>query len=116
MFSVLSADLFNEVSHFMGTNGVVQFVLQPYLIIWSFIPFRDGNLSRYKNVCARPVKYAMDKPSENSNWMSRNMVITGLMIMLFLGLHFYDFWIPEIKDKFIDGIWDESYKILPSFA
>jgi succinate dehydrogenase / fumarate reductase cytochrome b subunit len=23
--------------------------------------------------------------------------------MLFLGLHFYDFWIPEIKTKFIDG-------------
>ena len=50
----------------------------------------------------------MDKPSENSNWMSRNMVITGIMIMLFLGLHFYDFWIPEIKDKFIDGKWDDQ--------
>ena len=32
MFSVLSADLFNEVSHFMGTNGAVQFVLQPILL------------------------------------------------------------------------------------
>jgi hypothetical protein len=29
------------------------------------------------------------------------MIITGVMIMLFLGLHFYDFWWPEIKDKFI---------------
>tara|TARA_Y100001970_G_C13611636_1_gene545120 strand:- start:193 stop:570 length:378 start_codon:yes stop_codon:yes gene_type:complete len=33
------------------------------------------------------------------------MIITGIMIMLFLALHFYDFWIPEIKTKFIDGDW-----------
>ena len=31
------------------------------------------------------------------------MLITGVMVMLFLGLHLYDFWIPEIKIKFIDG-------------
>jgi len=59
------------------------------------------------------VKYAMDRPSENSNWMSRNMIITGIMVMLFLGLHFYDFWLPEIKDKFIDGKWDEPTKYFP---
>ncbi|MFT4876660.1 MAG: succinate dehydrogenase / fumarate reductase cytochrome b subunit, partial [Bacteroidia bacterium] len=32
MMSVFSADLFNEVSHFMGTNPLVQYVLQPVLI------------------------------------------------------------------------------------
>ena len=30
------------------------------------------------------------------------MIVTGLMIMLFLALHFYDFWVPEIKYKYID--------------
>jgi len=35
------------------------------------------------------------------------------MIMLFLGLHFYDFWIPEIKDKFVHGKWDDSAKYFP---
>ena len=30
--SVFSPDLFNELSHFMGTNPVVQFALQPILI------------------------------------------------------------------------------------
>jgi len=56
-----------------------------------------------KNKAARPIQYAMNKPNENSSWMSRNMVITGIMVLLFLGLHFYDFWIPEIKTKFIEG-------------
>ena len=32
MMSVFSADVFNEVSHFMGTNPLVQYVLQPVLI------------------------------------------------------------------------------------
>jgi succinate dehydrogenase / fumarate reductase cytochrome b subunit len=32
ILSVVNPDLFNEVSHFMGTNPVVQFALQPVLI------------------------------------------------------------------------------------
>jgi succinate dehydrogenase / fumarate reductase cytochrome b subunit len=31
--SVLSPDTFNEVSHFMGTFWVIQYVIQPILII-----------------------------------------------------------------------------------
>ena len=55
-----------------------------------------------QNKSARPIKYAVDNASENSNWLSRNMLITGVMILLFMLLHFYDFWIPEIKYKYID--------------
>ena len=105
LFSVISADLFNEISHFMGTNGLIQFVLQPILIFGFLFHLAMGMYLERKNSAARPIKYAMDKPSENSNWMSRNMLITGIMVMLFLGLHFYDFWLPEIKTKFIDGDW-----------
>ena len=31
------------------------------------------------------------------------MIVTGIMIIFFLALHFYDFWIPEIKIKYIEG-------------
>jgi succinate dehydrogenase / fumarate reductase cytochrome b subunit len=113
MLSVFSADLFNEVSHFMGTNGMIQFVMQPVLLFGVLFHLGMGIYLDAKNKAARPIKYAMDKPSENSNWMSRNMIITGIMIMLFLGLHFYDFWWPEIKDKFIDGNWDNPTKYFP---
>ena len=30
------------------------------------------------------------------------MIITGLVILSFLILHFYDFWIPEIQYKYLD--------------
>ncbi|KJS06538.1 MAG: succinate dehydrogenase [Flavobacteriales bacterium BRH_c54] len=108
--SVLSADAFNETSHFMGTNPLIQYILQPILLFGVLFHLGMGIYLDLQNKKARPVKYAMNKPGENASWMSRNMIITGIMIMLFLGLHFYDFWIPEIKDKFIDGIWDNPTK------
>ena len=103
LFSLVSEDTFNEVSHFMGTNSLVQFVLQPVLLFGVLFHLGMGMYLESKNRAARPIKYAMDKPSENSNWMSRNMIITGIMIMLFLGLHFFDFWFPEINIKYIKG-------------
>jgi succinate dehydrogenase / fumarate reductase cytochrome b subunit len=113
LLSVVSADAFNEVSHFMGTNGLIQFVMQPILLFGVLFHLFMGIYLDFKNKAARPIKYVMDKPSENSSWMSRNMIITGIMVLLFLGLHFYDFWIPEIQDKFIDGIWDQPTKYFP---
>ena len=113
LLSVISAEAFNDVSHFMGTNGLIQFVMQPVLLFGVIFHLFMGIYLDFKNKSARPINYVMDKPSENSSWMSRNMIITGIMILLFLGLHFYDFWIPEIQDKFVDGIWDQPTKYFP---
>lgn len=105
LFSVFSPELFNEASHFMGTNGLVQFALQPVLAFGVLFHLIMGMYLEAANRKARPQKYAYNKPGENASWMSRNMIITGIMILLFLGLHFYDFWFPEVKTKFIDGDW-----------
>ena len=35
--------------------------------------------------------------------MSRNMLLSGLVILAFLVLHFIDFWIPEMQIKYIQG-------------
>jgi succinate dehydrogenase / fumarate reductase cytochrome b subunit len=111
--SVISEKSFNEVSHFMGTNPIIQFVLQPLLIFGVIFHLFMGIFLDIQNNKARPIKYAINNPSANSSWVSRNMIVTGLMIFLFLGLHFYDFWIPEIKDKFIYGKWNDSTKYFP---
>lgn len=103
MLSVLSPEMFNEVSHFMGTNPLIQFAMQPVLAFGVVFHLIMGMALELKNRAARPIKYAYNKPGENSSWISRNMIYTGIMIMLFLGLHFYDFWFPELKLKFIDG-------------
>lgn len=103
LLSVISADAFNAASYFMGTNPLIQYVIQPLLLFGVIFHLIMGIVLELKNKRARPIQYAMNKPNENSTWMSRNMLITGIMVMLFLGLHFYDFWIPEIKTKFIEG-------------
>tara|TARA_B100000963_G_scaffold351502_1_gene363155 strand:- start:48 stop:737 length:690 start_codon:yes stop_codon:yes gene_type:complete len=101
--SLISESLFNQVSHFMGTNFLVQFVLQPVLIFGVVFHLLMGMYLDRKNKSARPVRYAVENPNDNSSWVSRNMLVTGIMIMLFLALHFYDFWIPEIKLKYVQG-------------
>ncbi|MGB0254650.1 MAG: hypothetical protein ACPF95_00565, partial [Flavobacteriaceae bacterium] len=40
--SVFSADIFNQFSHFMGTNPLVQFILQPVLIFGVIFHFVMG--------------------------------------------------------------------------
>ncbi len=105
LLSVFSPDTFNEVSHFMGTNPVIQFVMQPVLLFGVIFHFIMGFILELKNHNARAVSYAQNNGGANSSWMSRNMIYSGLAILAFMGLHFYDFWFPEIKTKFIDGDW-----------
>ena len=100
--SVLSEETFNEISHFMGTNVLVQFALQPVLIFGVVFHFVMGFILEVKNRNARAIKYAMNKGSENSSWVSRNMIYSGLVILGFMAVHFYDFWIPEMIHKYVE--------------
>ncbi len=103
ILSVFSPDTFNEVSHFMGTNWLVQYVLQPVLLFGVIFHFVMGFVLELKNNRARVVKYAQNKGGANSSWMSRNMIYSGLAILAFMVLHFIDFWIPELNTKYIQG-------------
>lgn len=101
--SVVSPDSFNEISHFMGTNFLVQFLLQPILIFGVILHFVLGIVLEYRNRSARPISYVRFNGSANSSWMSRNMIYTGLVVLAFLALHFYDFWVPEIVHKYVES-------------
>ena len=105
ILSVFNPDLFNEVSHFMGTNPAIQFVLQPVLIFGVVFHFVMGFVLELKNKKANGVKYAKNNGAANSTWMSRNMIWSGVAILAFVILHFIDFWFPEINTKFIQGDW-----------
>ncbi len=102
LISVIDQDTFNEFSHFMGNNGLIQFVMQPVLIIGVVFHFVMGFVLELKNRSARPISYAKYNGAANSSWASRNMIISGLVVLAFLGLHFYDFWIPEMVYKYVD--------------
>jgi succinate dehydrogenase / fumarate reductase cytochrome b subunit len=103
--SVLSPNLFNSVSHFMGYNPLVQFLLQPILIGAVLFHFIMGFVLEIKNKQSRgEVGYAYNNASQNSSWVSRNMIYSGATILAFLALHFIDFWVPEIAYKYVNGL------------
>jgi len=101
--SIFSPELFNRLSHFMGTNPVIQLAMQPVLIAGVIFHFVMGFILELKNKQALGVTYAKNNGAANSSWMSRNMIYSGLVILAFLVLHFIDFWFPEISVKYIEG-------------
>lgn len=101
--SLFSKEVFNELSHFMGTNPLIQFALQPVLIFGVVFHFVLGFVLEIKNRKSRGVKYVQYNGAANATWMSRNMEISGGVILAFIVLHFIDFWFPEINTKYILG-------------
>jgi len=113
MLSVVSGELFNEVSHFMGTNPIGQFILQPILMFGVLFHFVMGFVLEIQNKGARKAAYKNYSGALRSSWMSRNMIFSGMVILAFLGLHLYDFWIPEMKLKFVEGVWNSNEHYYP---
>ncbi len=100
--SLFSEKLFNELSHFMGTNPLIQFAMQPVLIFGVVFHFVMGFVLEIKNKKARNVNYVKYNGAASASWMSRNMVLSGGVILAFLILHFVDFWVPEMNHKYIE--------------
>jgi succinate dehydrogenase cytochrome b subunit len=100
--SLFSESVFNELSHFMGTNPLIQFAMQPVLIFGVVFHFVLGFVLELKNRRSRNVKYVKYNGAASATWMSRNMAISGGVILAFIALHFIDFWLPEINHKYIE--------------
>lgn len=101
--SVIDPETFNTWSHFMGYNPLVQYLLQPILIAGVIVHFVMGFVLEIQNRNARGTNYVKYKGSANASWFSRNMIISGAVVLAFLGLHFYDFWVPEMAYKYIEA-------------
>ena len=91
LLSVLSPEIFNEVSFFMGNNPLVQYGLQPVLLFGVIFHFVMGFILEIKNRKARVISYVKNNGAANSSWMSRNMIWTGLAILFFMVFHFNHF-------------------------
>ena len=104
-----SGDLFNMGAHFMATNPLIK-VMEPLLglgfvihILWSFI-------ISYQNWKARPVRYNKVKAGVSSTWASRNMLILGGLVLVFLIIHIINFFVkmkftgdPLLDDVVVNG-------------
>ena len=102
--SVIDPDTFNEWSHFMGYNPIVQYLLQPVLIAGVVVHFVMGFVLEAQNKAARGKSYVQYKGSANAPWVSRNMLFSGGVVLAFLALHFYDFWVHEMTYKYVEAL------------
>ena len=116
MTSVFSADTFNEMSHFMGYNPLVQFIMQPILVAGVVFHFIMGFVLDLKNRSARPIGYAKYNGAANASWASRNMIVSGSVVLAFLGLHFYDFWFAEMMYKYVNVNAIEETRYFPELV
>lgn len=85
---------FNHWGHFMGSNLLIR-TAEIGLFVFLLIHIIQGLLLWKQNKSARPVKYIVTKPNENSKWYSRSMGLLGTLILIFLILHLYHFWTPS---------------------
>lgn len=101
LLTLVGRDTFNEAAHFMATNPLIQ-TMQYVLALGFIIHIGQGINLSLKNNKARPIPYAMNKPSASSSLSSRSMLVTGVLVLLFLILHMKDyFW--ELKFDDMNG-------------
>ena len=87
-----NGDTFNKVAHFMSHNWIMRF-LEIGLFATMILHIIQGLTVWYKNRKARPVNYAFNQPSKNSNWYSRSMGILGTLLLLFIIMHLNHFYV-----------------------
>lgn len=81
---------FNAYSHFLSGNvfiKIVSYVLYASIILHAL----DGLVITVKNKKTGG-NYQYEKREKNSKWYTRNMGILGTLILIFLVIHFQNFW------------------------
>lgn len=112
LFLFVSPELFNEASHFMATNPLIQ-VMQYVLAAGFLVHIIMGIKLTMQNKAARPVGYAYENASVSSTWASRNMIYTGALVLVFLILHMRHFF---YEIKFTDNVTDDYVLVTSLFS
>lgn len=88
---------FNVAAQFLGHN-IVPRILEWGLMLGFAVHIYQSLMLTIQNRKSRPVGYAYSKSVNNSPWYSRSMGILGTIILIFLIVHFANFW---VKTRFI---------------
>lgn len=84
-------EAFNKYSHFMSTNMLLR-VIEIGLVLGFVFHIATAFKLTNQNASARKIKYDNQKLNETSNWFSRNMGLSGSIVLIFLILHLVGFW------------------------
>lgn len=108
-FMLLKSDPepFNSAAHFMSTFPLIK-VVEIILILAILIHIIIGVIVQIQNWLSRPLRYKSGNKSKTS-FFSRFMIWTGGTILIFLIIHFINFYF--IKLGFIEGDAENFYSV-----
>ncbi len=86
--------MFTEAATFMGTNSLIK-VFEIVLFAGFLLHILFGLVVSGQNRAARPTAYSCSNSSETS-FFSKYMFHTGIIVFIFLVLHFIDFYFIKI--------------------
>lgn len=89
--ALYSKSLYDAVCGFMDKNILVQLMV-PVLAAGFVVHITFSVILELKNRKSRPMNYSVANKTRAASWASKNMFVLGLIILGFLGLHFYHFW------------------------
>ena len=101
--ALFSADAYNEICEFLGSNwyavaGTVALVgLIAIHFIYAVILTLQNRKARGNN------RYAVTATPDKVEWNSRNMFVLGVIIVLGLLLHLFNFWYNMMFAEFANG-------------
>jgi succinate dehydrogenase / fumarate reductase cytochrome b subunit len=98
---------FNGAAHFMATFPPVK-VVELLLFLTILVHITYGIIIQVQNWLSRPVGYAVRNKSETSAF-SKFMIWTGGSILVFLMIHFFNFYF--IKLGLVDGNPEDFYSV-----
>jgi succinate dehydrogenase / fumarate reductase cytochrome b subunit len=87
-------EIFREAVHFMSTNPLIK-IMEIFLIGGFIIHIIVGLILQIQNWMARPVRYKVEGWSHTS-FFSKFMIHTGILIMIFLTIHFINFYFVKL--------------------
>ena len=91
LFKSDGGDAFNLYSDFMSTALIIR-VAEIVLVAGFSLHIYTSYVLTKSNKKARPQQYAYTKPSPGVSWFSRNMGLSGTIVLIFLVTHLQNFW------------------------
>ncbi|MCX6350780.1 MAG: succinate dehydrogenase cytochrome b subunit [Bacteroidetes bacterium] len=116
-------ETFNEFSHYMAGNPIIRVI---EIILFAGILFHvfDGFYLWFQNRGARPIKYDAHKHHDKVAWSSRNMIVSGSIVLIFLIVHLKTFFypyrivhsVPDLYQATVDAFSSTTYSAFYVFA
>ena len=99
---------FSTATHFMATNLVIK-VFEVVLMGGFLVHILLGVVLQIQNWMARPIKYKVTANTQTS-FFSKYMIYTGAIILIFLIIHFVNFYF--VKLGLVKGDHENFYLII----